>query len=162
VSWETLYTLGHLLASGTPKSQCGPPYHGPLFNTPCDPGTPWWVKLVAVLFVLLIISGVIQRARQRRAPRPRHDEHVFLRPDSPLWPHVRGALAESQTSGRRTISASVRREVWRRDGGACVDCGSRERLEYDHIIPISKGGSSTVRNLELLCESCNLRKGATI
>jgi hypothetical protein len=63
---------------------------------------------------------------------------------------------------REAISAAVRREVWNRDNGRCVDCGSRDRLEYDHIIPISKGGSNTVRNLELRCESCNRKKGASI
>jgi 5-methylcytosine-specific restriction endonuclease McrA len=38
----------------------------------------------------------------------------------------------------------------------------RERLEFDHIIPVSKGGSNTARNLELRCETCNRKKGATI
>ena len=37
-----------------------------------------------------------------------------------------------------------------------------ERLEYDHITPVSRGGSNTARNLELLCEHCNGKKGATI
>jgi 5-methylcytosine-specific restriction endonuclease McrA len=42
------------------------------------------------------------------------------------------------------------------------DCGSGERLAYDHIVPVSKGGANTVRNLELRCDSCNGRKGAKI
>lgn len=63
---------------------------------------------------------------------------------------------------REPIPESVRREVWRRDEGRCVDCGSRERLEYDHIVPVSKGGSNTVRNIELRCEPCNRRKAAGI
>jgi 5-methylcytosine-specific restriction endonuclease McrA len=66
-------------------------------------------------------------------------------------------------AGRReAIPAAVRREVWRRDGGMCVDCGSRERLEYDHIIAVANGGSYTVRNIELRCETCNRKKGAKI
>ncbi|MBF0103144.1 MAG: HNH endonuclease, partial [Desulfobacterales bacterium] len=41
-------------------------------------------------------------------------------------------------------------------------CGSRENLEYDHIIPVSKGGSNTARNIELLCEKCNREKSDKI
>jgi hypothetical protein len=68
----------------------------------------------------------------------------------------------SVANGRQPIPVRVRREVWRRDQGRCVDCSSRERLEYDHIIPVSKGGSNTVRNIELRCESCNRQKAAAI
>ena len=59
---------------------------------------------------------------------------------------------------REKISNSVKREVWQRDQGQCVECGSKEKLEYDHIIPHSKGGSNTIRNLQLLCEFCNRTK----
>jgi 5-methylcytosine-specific restriction endonuclease McrA len=69
----------------------------------------------------------------------------------------------SEASDDRTaIPSEVRREVWRRDGGKCVKCGSRERLEYDHIIPVAKGGSNTARNIELLCETCNRTKSDLI
>lgn len=63
---------------------------------------------------------------------------------------------------RPSIPQAVRHEVWRRDGGRCVDCGSVENLHFDHIIPWSRGGANTPRNLELRCEACNLRKGARI
>lgn len=63
---------------------------------------------------------------------------------------------------RPSIPESVRNEVWRRDQGKCVSCGSQINLEFDHIIPISKGGSSTARNLQLLCETCNRSKSAKI
>jgi 5-methylcytosine-specific restriction endonuclease McrA len=69
----------------------------------------------------------------------------------------------STVQGRREpIPERVRHEVWRRDEGKCVDCGSRERLHFDHIVPVSKGGSNTARNIELRCEACNLKKGARI
>lgn len=63
---------------------------------------------------------------------------------------------------RQAIRSEVRREVWRRDQGRCVRCGSRENLEYDHIIPVSKGGSNTARNIELLCETCNRSKSDSV
>jgi hypothetical protein len=65
-------------------------------------------------------------------------------------------------AAERTIPPEVRTEVWRRDMGKCVQCGSKERLEYDHIIPFARGGSNTIRNIQLLCESCNRRKASQI
>ena len=68
-----------------------------------------------------------------------------------------------QTKGRReTIPDDVKMYVWNRDGGKCVKCGSQEKLEFDHIIPLSKGGSNTARNVQLLCETCNRSKGDSI
>ena len=63
---------------------------------------------------------------------------------------------------RAPIAEEVREFVWRRDNGKCVKCGSQEKLEFDHIIPFSKGGSDTARNIQLLCEQCNRSKGASI
>ena len=59
----------------------------------------------------------------------------------------------------RLIPTSVKVEVWQRDKGKCVKCGSSVNLHYDHIIPFSKGGSSTTAaNIQLLCATCNLKK----
>jgi hypothetical protein len=63
-----------------------------------------------------------------------------------------------KNNGRNNISSQTKREVWRRDQGKCSKCGSRKNLEYDHIIPVSKGGSCTIRNIELLCQECNRKK----
>jgi len=63
---------------------------------------------------------------------------------------------------RPRIPENVRIEVWRRDGGKCARCGSREKLEYDHIVPLSKGGSNTARNIELLCEKHNRSKSNNV
>jgi len=63
---------------------------------------------------------------------------------------------------RFPIPETVRMYVWRRDGGRCASCGSCERLEYDHIIPVSQGGSNTDRNIQLLCEKCNRAKSDRI
>jgi hypothetical protein len=78
--------------------------------------------------------------------------------------HALQAMAEQLDTPRQRerITQEVRIEVWQRDFGRCVDCGSQENLEFDHIIPFAMGGSSTARNLQLLCGSCNRRKGMTL
>jgi|APSaa5957512622_1039677.scaffolds.fasta_scaffold63664_2 hypothetical protein len=75
-------------------------------------------------------------------------------------PLVAKSIKEKQRS--RTISREVVREVWRRDQHKCVQCGSQENLELDHLIPFSKGGSNTARNIRLLCEKCNREKSDKI
>ncbi|MCX5974903.1 MAG: HNH endonuclease [Coprothermobacterota bacterium] len=67
-------------------------------------------------------------------------------------------MTAAAAARREPISEAVRLFVWQRDKGKCVKCGSKERLEFDHIIPIAKGGSSTERNVQLLCEKCNRAK----
>ena len=62
----------------------------------------------------------------------------------------------------RRIPQDVKDAVWRRDEGKCVECGSNEDLEFDHIIPHSRGGANTYRNIQLLCEKCNRQKSAKI
>ena len=86
-------------------------------------------------------------------PRARALDVSFSTPEAPM-PYER--------TTRTPIAEAVRSEVWRRDLGHCVACGARQSLEFDHIIPLAKGGASSVRNLQLLCKACNLKKGAEI
>jgi 5-methylcytosine-specific restriction endonuclease McrA len=68
-----------------------------------------------------------------------------------------------ETNGSRySIPFEVRIKVWRRDNGKCVKCGTRQNLEFDHIIPVLNGGSNSPRNIELLCENCNRFKSDSI
>jgi HNH endonuclease len=63
----------------------------------------------------------------------------------------------------RLIPTLVKVEVWRRDGGQCMQCGSKKNLHFDHDIPFSKGGSSlTAANVRLLCAKHNLEKSDKI
>jgi 5-methylcytosine-specific restriction endonuclease McrA len=63
----------------------------------------------------------------------------------------------------RHLPASVRVSVLHRDGYKCVFCGHSPpevKLEVDHKIPFSKGGSNDLSNLQTLCLDCNRGKGA--
>ncbi|MDE0448337.1 MAG: HNH endonuclease signature motif containing protein, partial [Spirochaetaceae bacterium] len=67
----------------------------------------------------------------------------------------------SPGSRSRYIPVAVRREVWRRDQGCCsyVDphsgrrCGSRYRLEIDHVVPFALGGATELWNLRIRCRA---------
>ena len=52
-----------------------------------------------------------------------------------------------------------RHRIMRRDGYSCVYCGSKKNLTIDHVIPKSKGGDNTWKNLVTCCSPCNLKKG---
>jgi 5-methylcytosine-specific restriction endonuclease McrA len=59
---------------------------------------------------------------------------------------------------REAIPPIVQQVVFARDGGKCVRCGSNQKLHFDHILPVSKGGGNSEQNIQLLCEHCNLQK----
>lgn len=72
-----------------------------------------------------------------------------------------GATLEVEHS--RLIPPAVKREVWERDKGRCVLCGSSDNLHFDHLLPYSKGGTSILaKNIRLLCARHNLSKGAKL
>lgn len=62
----------------------------------------------------------------------------------------------------RNINWRLRALVLMRDGASCQMCGdtpqSGAKLHVDHIIPWSKGGETTLQNLQSLCEKCNIGK----
>jgi HNH endonuclease len=57
------------------------------------------------------------------------------------------------------IPERVRAQVLVRDRGRCRNCYSAVNLHVDHIVPVSKGGTTEESNLQILCGRCNRRKG---
>jgi 5-methylcytosine-specific restriction endonuclease McrA len=106
--------------------------------------TEMWNELVAL----------VEQYNARVGPSEQVTVNVeFVAPASPL-PY-------EQTT-RTSIPEAVRSEVWRRDGGRCVTCGSKQNLQFDHIIPVSEGGATSTANLQLMCQPCNAAKGKKI
>ena len=86
------------------------------------------------------------------------------------WPkfgkvrHVNEAPPANKSKERAKLSSVMRYDVITRDGYRCRACGfsvqDGAHLHVDHIVSISKGGRTERSNLQTLCTSCNLGKGA--
>jgi len=94
----------------------------------------------------------------------------------PAWIDIRRAFNKAIWDGvlrdgylniiRPSVAPKVRFDVFKRDEYKCRICGvstkdgSNVRLEIDHIVPLSKGGSNQIENLWTLCFECNRGKAA--
>ena len=88
--------------------------------------------------------------RERRQQQKLQSAHSLMR-------------AEEAGQPKRTpIPTELRRLVFERDGGQCVECEGRFDLQYDHILPVALGGATTAENLQLLCADCNRSKSDSL
>lgn len=60
----------------------------------------------------------------------------------------------------RHTPQKIRNEILKKYDNKCCECGSKEKLEIDHIKPIKLGGNNDFDNLQILCKTCNICKGA--
>jgi 5-methylcytosine-specific restriction endonuclease McrA len=98
--------------------------------------------------------------RVKRATYEEEADLSNLRAEVANWE----AAIQFQTSGPRRdpIPEDVKSLVFARDGGCCVRCGSKHDLQFDHIIPVVKGGANSEADIQILCQTCNLRKSDKI
>lgn len=83
------------------------------------------------------------------------------------WQSPRGKEVKSKLNARTRhnfkAAGLLDLEAWKKKlsilGHMCQHCGTTERIEMDHIIPLSKGGTNHIDNLQPLCRSCNSKKG---
>lgn len=62
---------------------------------------------------------------------------------------------------RIRIPPEVRKNIFERDSFQCQSCGKtglKTNLNIDHIIPLARGGSNDISNLQTLCQTCNQKK----
>lgn len=88
--------------------------------------------------------------RERRLQQKLNTAHSLMRAEAAGRP------------GRTPTTSDLRRMVYERDGGRCVECDSTFDLQYDHVLPVALGGATTVENLQLLCADCNRQKSDTL
>jgi 5-methylcytosine-specific restriction endonuclease McrA len=91
---------------------------------------------------------------QRRSEKRRQEQEEAIKSFLEL---MRGG-EERLERRSRDIPRPVKIAVVTRDGGKCRRCGSTRDLQFDRIVPNSRGGSSTdVNNIRLLCGKCSLK-----
>ena len=76
-----------------------------------------------------------------------------------LWKNRQRQVIKVANGGSHTLEQWLAMKEW--NAHLCADCGNMEpfiKLTQDHIIPVSKGGTNNIDNLQPLCLSCNSRK----
>lgn len=97
--------------------------------------------------------------RQWSMFKPRLEE-FFVRSESGWRIAETDVIRISRPMTREAISVAVKSIVMARDGQRCVYCGSIEGpFHFDHLYPVSRGGSNAATNIVLACAPCNLAKG---
>lgn len=111
-----------------------------------------------------------QTHRQRILGETRQDRQL-----NPSKYSQKDRLYRERYPEKRTIKHNLRRTKLTEAGGSytaeewgalceqydnrCVCCGKKKKLTFDHVIPVSKGGTSDISNGQPLCRRCNSSKG---
>lgn len=73
----------------------------------------------------------------------------------------RAAIRAARRSAGEVLLV-LEREVRRIKASCCVACGSRDRIDIDHVVPLSRGGRHAIGNLQPMCRSCNSSKSSKL
>ena len=72
------------------------------------------------------------------------------------------AFIFDEPRSRKSFGKHERDALYRVQSGKCMYCGRKipkDLFHIDHKTPFSRGGSDRLANLQLLCPTCNTRKG---
>lgn len=96
---------------------------------------------------------------KERAQRT-HREWAQANPEKPRAREHRRRARLLNAEGSYTVEQWVALRAW--FGDVCLACGSKEDITIDHVVPLCKGGTNSIENLQPLCKSCNSRKRTLI
>lgn len=122
------------------------------------------------------VAGISEWARRVRELRdeegmqiPTHNDRESLKPNQYLIETL-----ERRPVVARNVGSKIRREILERNGFTCQVCGAgageesgcepgkKCRLQIDHVVPISQGGTDSVDNLRAVCVYYNKSKADVI
>lgn len=121
----------------------------------------------------LLATGVEvdKQMRQQMAERfdckPQDIANVIYRIRNPkYWERHYATHQVASQNGRAQLFGYEGRldpDDWKRlceeYGNACASCGREGELVIDHVLPLAKGGTNTIDNIQPLCPACNRQKG---
>jgi len=86
------------------------------------------------------------------------NERPVYSPDKRAGIYNHHALA-LKSAGGSGVTKKQRSEILQINGGICECCGAKSNLTIDHVVPLSVGGENSPDNCQVLCRSCNSKKG---
>ena len=123
---------------------------------PCLLLTPWFTPHASIAWQ----KAISQEYAGEIDVLERYEEEARSPSITIRFPAV-ARLVKKLNTEKRDLKFS-RANVYARDQYRCQYCGHRKpptQLNYDHVVPRSKGGSTTWCNVVASCIPCNLRKG---
>lgn len=99
-----------------------------------------------------------QRYQENREEiRARQQEYCRQHPELSARRTMRYYARKKGAEGNHTAAEWLALRDW--FGTQCLCCSATSRLEADHVIPLDRGGSDDISNIQPLCRSCNASKG---
>lgn len=95
-----------------------------------------------------------RQEQNRRAAK----KYQKLHPEASTVRHCRREAFKKNATGDFTKEEWM--QLCERYGHTCLCCGQKKKLTADHIVPLARGGTNNIDNIQPLCQPCNSRKGA--
>jgi hypothetical protein len=108
------------------------------------------------------LCKVLSEMRKLKELQP-HEHHTIFQVHKRLYLNYYKIKELNRQNPRKVAQQfigkkKIRNFILKRDGYKCLKCGNTEKLQIDHIMPVSKGGENKLSNLQTLCNICNSKK----